>query len=206
MLEYQNNRKAIIDHVDEADKMSLGQFRESNPNRNSGLLLKLHPQTQFINESGLYSLILSCKLPKAKQFKRWVTSEVLPTIRKTGKYDITKIETISLESSMDLKKLEEMFDLVSKLRISELDKEKLIKYINIKYFVENEMVYQKIKSVQDHLNRIYKLPLTTLMIEKLITKTLNFVNEINILVNETSNYDSDGDDYDETARWIGKYN
>jgi len=44
------------------------------------------PNTLFINESGLYSLILSSKLPQAKAFKRWVTSEVLPQIRKTGGY------------------------------------------------------------------------------------------------------------------------
>ena len=42
----------------------------------------------FINESGLYSLILSSKLPQAKAFKRWVTSEVLPSIRKTGRYEL----------------------------------------------------------------------------------------------------------------------
>ena len=43
-------------------------------------------QTTFINESGLYSLILSSKLPKAREFKRWVTAEVLPQIRRTGGY------------------------------------------------------------------------------------------------------------------------
>jgi len=44
----------------------------------------------LINESGLYSLILSSKLPKAREFKRWVTSEVLPSIRKTGEYQTPK--------------------------------------------------------------------------------------------------------------------
>lgn len=72
-LGYSNTSKAIGDHVDEEDKgvtkrYTLGGAQEMT----------------VINESGLYSLILSSKLPEAKEFKRWVTSEVLPTIRKTG--------------------------------------------------------------------------------------------------------------------------
>lgn len=77
ILGYSNPRKAIIDHVDDEDKIDgvticdpIG--REQNP--------------IFINESGLYSLVLSSKLPNAKKFKRWVISDVLPTIRKTGGY------------------------------------------------------------------------------------------------------------------------
>ena len=75
VLGYSNTQKAIRDHVDEEDKLTerivlAGQNRD----------------VIFINESGLYSLILSSKLPTAKAFKRWVTSEVLPAIRKTGGY------------------------------------------------------------------------------------------------------------------------
>ena len=74
-LGYSNPRKAIIDHVDEEDKGvtkcdTLGGAQEIT----------------IINESGLYSLILSSKLPSAKEFKRWITSDVLPKIRKTGGY------------------------------------------------------------------------------------------------------------------------
>lgn len=75
ILGYSNTRKALNDHVDDEDKGvtkcdTLGGAQEMT----------------IINESGLYSLILSSKLPKAKEFKRWVTSEVLPSIRKTGGY------------------------------------------------------------------------------------------------------------------------
>lgn len=75
VLEYSNPRKALADHVDQEDKGvtkcdTLGGVQELT----------------IINESGLYSLILSSKLPTAKQFKRWVTSEVLPSIRKNGGY------------------------------------------------------------------------------------------------------------------------
>ena len=79
ILGYINSRDAVSEHVDEEDKKVLTSQNvtlENMPNR--GLI--------SINESGLYSLILSSKLPTAKEFKRWVTSEVLPTIRNNGAY------------------------------------------------------------------------------------------------------------------------
>ncbi len=74
-LGYKDQQKALKMHVDDEDKLTR-QIVVSGQGRN----------VIFINESGLYSLILSSKLPSAKQFKRWVTSEVLPQIRKTGGY------------------------------------------------------------------------------------------------------------------------
>lgn len=74
ILAYTNPQKAIRDHVDEEDKTVNNSF---TVNGTQGIL---------INESGLYSLILGSKLPNAKKFKRWVTSEVLPSIRKHGMY------------------------------------------------------------------------------------------------------------------------
>ena len=74
-LGYQNGSRDINRHVDDEDRHKVMLF--------DGKQLK---ETIVINESGLYSLILSSKLPTAKQFKRWVTSEVLPSIRKTGGY------------------------------------------------------------------------------------------------------------------------
>lgn len=75
VLGYSNSRKAIADHVDSEDKGVTKCYTLGGTQ-----------QTTIINESGLYSLILSSKLPDAKKFKRWVTSEVLPTIRKHGAY------------------------------------------------------------------------------------------------------------------------
>lgn len=83
ILGYSNASKAVIDHVDNEDKTSI--MVDMADSQNGNLLGKT--KTTMINESGLYSLILSSKLPKAKDFKRWITSEVLPTIRKTGKYE-----------------------------------------------------------------------------------------------------------------------
>lgn len=74
ILQYSNGPKAIRDHVDDEDKTVNDSFTVN------GTALVL------INESGLYSLILSSKLPQAHEFKRWVTSEVLPAIRKHGAY------------------------------------------------------------------------------------------------------------------------
>jgi len=78
-LGYTNTLKAIRDHVDSEDK---GVNEMVTPGGTQKVI--------FINESGLYSLILSSKLPQAKAFKRWVTSEVLPQIRKTGGYIPTR--------------------------------------------------------------------------------------------------------------------
>jgi prophage antirepressor-like protein len=77
VLGYSNHRKALIDHIDADDKMDGVTIRDSIGRGQTPI---------FINESGLYSLILSSKLPQAKEFKRWVTSEVLPQIRQTGGY------------------------------------------------------------------------------------------------------------------------
>ena len=80
MLGYTNPRKAIRDHVEEEDKT-----------RNDSFLVN-GTSPILINESGLYALILSSKLPKAREFKHWVTSEVLPAIRRQGGYMVARPE------------------------------------------------------------------------------------------------------------------
>lgn len=86
ILGYANASKALADHVDDDDKLN-----------NESLSSLGQRGGWFINESGLYSLILSSKLPKAKRFKRWVTSEVLPSIRQTGSYNLPQTYTQALE-------------------------------------------------------------------------------------------------------------
>ena len=98
ILGYNNNSKAIKDHVDEEDK-HLCKYNESLGLSKFGAII--------INESGLYSLILSSKLPTAKKFKRWVTSEVLPAIRKTGKYELLPSPDVMADDEfLDVTKLE----------------------------------------------------------------------------------------------------
>lgn len=88
ILRYADPNKAIAMHVDEDDK--LNDKTSSSLGQRGGWL---------INESGLYSLIISSKLPNAKKFKKWVTSEVLPSIRKNGGY-IAGQETMSDDELM----------------------------------------------------------------------------------------------------------
>ena len=86
-LGYQNPQRAIRDHVEDEDK---GVTEMVTPGGKQSV--------PIINESGLYSLVLSSKLPGAKKFRRWVTSEVLPSIRKTGHYTAKPMTDYQMES------------------------------------------------------------------------------------------------------------
>lgn len=79
-LGYADTKKAVQRHVDDEDK---GRDETPTPGGTQNMVI--------INESGLYSLVLSSKLPSAKKFKRWVTSEVLPALRKTGQYQVKEL-------------------------------------------------------------------------------------------------------------------
>lgn len=108
-LAYRNTAKAIRDHVDEEDKLTerivlSGQKRV--------IIL--------VNESGLYSLIMSSKLPGAKKFKRWVTSEVLPSIRKYSAY-VTAPKLAEITSNT------ESLELLLKQLLAEIQKNKKLK-------------------------------------------------------------------------------
>lgn len=84
ILGYTNTRDALIKHVDDEDK------GVANCDTLGG-----KQKLTIINESGLYSLILSSKLPTSKKFKRWITSEVLPSIRRTGSYSLVDTSQLS---------------------------------------------------------------------------------------------------------------
>ena len=90
-LGYSNTRDALDRHVDPEDKNTV-----VNPDGNRG-----NPNMTIINESGLYSLVLSSKLPTARKFRRWVTSEVLSSIRKTGGYNLPKDYPSALRALAD---------------------------------------------------------------------------------------------------------
>ena len=113
ILKYTNQRKAIRDHVDPEDKRKLSELM-SKSKRNESFRLKTNPlkgnegNSLYLSESGLYSLVLRSKLESGKEFKRWVTSEVLPSIRKTGRYDYcmnhkySNMLTFKIENETDL--------------------------------------------------------------------------------------------------------
>lgn len=130
ILGYTNTRKALIDHVDEEDKTSNETLRVNGTN------------LTLINESGLYSLILKSKLPQAKQFKRWVTNEVLPSIRKHGLY-----ATDELLDNPDF-----LIDAITKLK-EEREKNLKLQAINSKLEVENEIMQPKAEYFDELVSR-----------------------------------------------------
>ncbi len=82
---FKNTDEAVRYHVFEEDKAQIKDFDDPREIRG------LHPNTIFINESGLYALVFGSRLPRARAFKHWVTSEVLPAIRKHGEYKLKQL-------------------------------------------------------------------------------------------------------------------
>lgn len=117
ILEYSNTAKAIQIHVFESNKTCFATLTKRDAqgggNNSDGRettnscgdeidTSKWHPQTIFINEAGLYQLIMRSKKPQAKDFQRWVTSEVLPSLRKTGQYVMSSSSMSSSSSATDI--------------------------------------------------------------------------------------------------------
>ena len=129
-LGYKNTSKAIQQHVDDEDKSTL-PIRES----------AYETRAIVINESGLYSLILSSKLEQAKMFKRWVTSEVLPAIRKTGHYDMTSTELKLLAGKAEY--CDEVLESVSCLTTTQIAKELSMTVSDLTRLLEHQKVMYK---------------------------------------------------------------
>ncbi len=157
ILGYKDTSDAMKKHVDIEDKLTR-RFADSGQNR----------EMYIINESGLYSLILSSKMPKAKEFKRWVTSEVIPAIRKTGKYEaMAQAVPINDEPVTDFTQLEfdqririaaiiascrrERLPLVAK--VLSLDLEGMVPLMPAHITEAEQAAYQYISSVYDSLER-----------------------------------------------------
>jgi anti-repressor protein len=89
-LGYKNGRDALAKHVDEPDvaKRDMGVVTGKRSDGSDAVQVV---SASFVNESGMYALVLGSTLPQAKQFKRWITSEVLPSIRKTGSYSVEQL-------------------------------------------------------------------------------------------------------------------
>lgn len=157
ILGYERADNAIRNHVDDEDKL-MHQISASGQNR----------EMYIINESGLYSLILSSKMPKAKEFKRWVTSEVIPAIRKTGKYEaMAQAVPVDDEPATDFTQLEfdqririaaiiascrrERLPLVAK--VLSLDLEGMMPLMPAHITEAEQAAYQYISGVYDSLER-----------------------------------------------------
>lgn len=102
ILGYSNVSDALRTHVDDEDRMS-EIVKESQILQNTNIVNKSQRMVNvdLINESGLYSLILSSRMPKAKKFKRWVTHEVIPSIRRTGGYQVPQTPEEKLKLTME---------------------------------------------------------------------------------------------------------
>ena len=136
-LGYKNTADAIIKHVDKEDRSTIA-IRDS----------AYETRAVVINESGLYSLILSSKLDQAKSFKRWVTSEVLPLIRQTGTYSLHRkqIETLhhqieTLEPKAEY--CDEVLDSVSCLTTTQIAKELSMTVSDLTRLLEHRKVMYK---------------------------------------------------------------
>lgn len=118
ILNYKNTTEAIRNHVDEEDKVLF-----SDCGGRSETLLPLQSTTMLINESGLYSLILRSRKPEAKQFKRWITSEVLPSLRKEGNYiiDNNKAKLGEEVKKMKIDNFESITNIMFKLGVDDRD-------------------------------------------------------------------------------------
>lgn len=135
-LDYTYPKDAISNNVDKDDKIKLESI-------NTSLKIKKHPHSIYINESGLYSLLLSSRLKKAKKFKRWITNEVLPSIRKYGYYKL-KIE---YEKKMD--------NIMNKINYLEKEKIKIEKDLKKNKFPNGGLVY--IIDYSENNTEIYRL-------------------------------------------------
>ncbi|MFR6665345.1 MAG: BRO family protein [Thomasclavelia spiroformis] len=138
ILGYSNTRKAINDHVDEEDK---GVTKCDTLGGKQDLIV--------INESGLYSLILSSKLATAKKFKRWVTSEVLPAIRKTGRYQVPSDPMSALRLMFEAQTQTNEAVAKHDLRITELEENKLLNPGEYNYI--GRAIRNKVKQVKSEL-------------------------------------------------------
>ena len=133
ILGYANASKAVSTHVDDEDKTFIMLDIADSQNGN---VLAGQSKTTIINESGLYSLVLSSKLPTAKKFKRWVTSEVIPSIRKHGGYlTPDKLEEVLL-------KPDTLIQLAQNLK-AEQDKRKALEVANAELVVEKQIMQPK---------------------------------------------------------------
>lgn len=139
ILGYKNGSRDINRHVDEEDRGSTEMVSPSGKQ-----------MTTIINESGLYSLILSSKLPTAKKFKHWVTSEVLPTLRKTGRYEIPNDPMGALKLMFEAQTQTNEKVAVCDRRITELEENKLLNPGEYNYI--SRAIKKKVKQVKSELN------------------------------------------------------
>lgn len=129
ILGYKDTNQAIRKNVDLEDR---NQLEEIDPSIRPSLVNQ--PHSTYINESGLYSLLIKSRLPEAKKFKRWVTSEVLPSIRKTGFYNIQQPKD---REQIELENYEKLVGIFKSLNMDDRDELLLRDYARNKFLLKN---------------------------------------------------------------------
>lgn len=183
VLGYSNPRDALLKHVDEDDKKPNVAIHDGSQNRNMTI----------INESGLYALVFGSKLPTAKKFKHWVTSEVLPTLRKTGSYKMP-------DNPMEVLKL--MFDAQSQTnekvakhdqRIQNLEDNQLLNPGEYNYI--SRAVKKKVRQVKEELGRE--------LIQKQTSQIYHAINrDLNIFIGIKTRSQFKAKDFDRALEFI----
>ena len=141
---YKNTRDALSKHIDKEDKKDGVAVHDTMGRIQNPIV---------INESGLYSLILSSKLPQAKEFKRWVTSEVLPAIRKTGSYNSQNLKTDPMSLlKLTYDALEQTNDRVAKVEVEVKDIKENQAITPGEYNYINKKVKNRIRCIKDIRN------------------------------------------------------
>lgn len=204
-LGYTNTKKAIRDHIDNEDKI-MGE-QNVTPSITDNLGRKQHPT--FINESGVYSLILGSKLESAKKFKRWVTSEVLPSLRKTGTYTVVAAQpsttssiVVQPTSDIELPKATNTWYLKNRKRIRELcdlmDIERRTLYHLILTEIGKTIDIEQSKSIY---TRDHGFPPEFIMdVVEYFTKMQEIADEyLDRLLEKYESLDSDNDEEDESV-------
>lgn len=185
ILGYSNTRKAINDHVDEEDK---GVTKCDTLGGKQDLIV--------INESGLYSLILSSKLATAKKFKRWVTSEVLPAIRKTGQYQVPSNPMSALRLMFEAQTQTNEAVAKHDLRITELEENKLLNPGEYNFL--NHQVRKRVKTIKE----VRKLNLSP----KQNSKIYSFINrDLNSFIGIKTRSQFKEKDFDKALNFISEW-
>lgn len=204
-LGYSNTKDALRKHVDSEDKIMGSQ--NATPSITDNLGRKQFPT--FINESGVYSLILGSKLESAKKFKRWVTSEVLPSLRKTGTYtvvtaqpSVTSSIIVQSTSDIELPKATNTWYLKNRKRIRELcdlmDIERRTLYHLILTDIGKTIDIEQSKSIY---TRDHGFPPEFIMdVVRYFTKMQEIADEyLDRLLEKYESLDSDNDEKDESV-------
>lgn len=162
-LGYTDTKSAVIDHIDSLDKITANEIKGGGiltPPHKTNEQLKIEQilgnedgKTIFINESGLYSLILGSKKPEAKKFKHWVTSEVLPAIRQYGSYSLSNKLAYSMDKLDDYKGHEIVYVINVKDNIYKFGQT---------YKVDKRMESHASTLNFNHIVKLYKLPNRTI--------------------------------------------